>query len=207
LSSPNFFLNSLQKLPSDFYGSPATAVAQSLLGKIFVHSTKSTIYSGIIVETEAYDQTDAASHSYSGLSKRNEAMFKQGGHLYVYLIYGMYNCMNVVTGNEGSGEAVLIRAVEPVTGIREMIKNRFGRKESDMVRPADLTSGPGKLCKAFSIGLKHNGHSLLSDDIFFAESSLFSHKFRIIKTTRIGITKDSHLKRRFHIDNNSFVSG
>ncbi len=193
-------------MPPEFYQRKVTVVAKELLGKIFVHRSKGVTFSGIIVETEAYDQNDAASHSYKGISPRNEVMFRTGGCLYVYLIYGMYYCMNAVTGYEGKGEAVLIRALEPVEGIDTMIKNRFEEQDIAKIKPVNLTNGPGKLCEAFNISMKQNGRVLWSDDLYIAESPVFPSKHKILKTGRVGITKDIHLNRRYYIMNNKFVS-
>lgn len=196
----------MSKLPVNFYSRDAVDVAQTLLGKIFVHSSGKTFYSGIITEVEAYNQEDEASHSYKGVSERNKVMFYEGGHLYVYFIYGAYNCMNVVTSTSGVGEAVLIRGIEPITGIKQMLRNRGINAGRIMSALSNLTNGPGKVCEAFAISKKHNGLSLTEDIVYICSSSLFDRKFSIGSSARIGITKGTHLQWRFFIKGNSFVS-
>jgi DNA-3-methyladenine glycosylase len=117
-------------LPRLFYLRPTLAVAHDLLGCLFVKRTGKKLLVGKIVEVEAYKQNDPASHSFHGQTQRNDVMFLEGGHLYVYFTYGMHFCANVVTGKEGIGEAVLIRAVEPLSGLETMEKNRFSVAQS-----------------------------------------------------------------------------
>ncbi|NUN07729.1 MAG: DNA-3-methyladenine glycosylase [Ignavibacteriaceae bacterium] len=197
---------SLRKLPADFYIRKATAVAKDLLGKIIVHQAGKVFYSGMITEVEAYRQNDEASHSYRGISKRNRVMFQEGGVIYVYLIYGMYDCMNVVTGCEGTGEAVLIRSIEPVTGIKQMAANRGLKNLSMDSALRGLTDGPGKVCQAMKVNRKHNGLNLMGEKIFIAESGLFSGRMKIGRSERIGIRKGTHLEWRYFIRDNQFVS-
>ena len=126
----------------------APDVAPWLLNKLLVHGA----CVGRIVEVEAYREDDPASHSYRGRTGRTEVMFGAAGHLYVYFTYGMHYCANVVTGKEGHGAAVLLRAVTPLAGIDVMTERRGGRR--------DLADGPAKLCQAFAIGPAHNGADL-----------------------------------------------
>lgn len=126
-------------------------VAAELLGKLLVVDRDGWVVSGRIVETEAYTSDDPASHSFRGPTPRNRVMFGPAGHLYVYLSYGIHRCANVVTGVEGDGQAVLLRAVDPVEGI-ELMRKRRGREP--------LADGPGKLCHAFGIDLGDNGAEL-----------------------------------------------
>ena len=146
---------------------------------------------GKIVEVEAYlGPHDLAAHSARGLTERNKIMFGPPGHAYVYFIYGMYFCMNVVTEREGHASAVLLRAIEPV-------KNIAGR-----------TCGPGLLCRALNIDRRLNGHNLLSDDFFIAEPDA-AESVSIIKCPRIGVDYAGHWAKRhlrFYIKDNPFVS-
>lgn len=128
-------------------------------------------------------------------------MFGEGGHLYVYFTYGMHFCANVVTRGQGIGEAVLIRAVEPIEGIEMMKKNRGFRKSGD----ADLTNGPAKFCEAFGIGRQHNGVDLLGDKVFLAEGENIPRN-KIIVSKRIGIRNGTKKKWRLFVKGNTFVS-
>lgn len=158
------------------------------------------IYAGIIVETEAYlGSADAASHSYRGMTKRNEQMFGEGGVVYVYFTYGAHYCMNVVTAPAGTAHAVLIRAVEPVEGISRMMRNR----STDDIY--NLCSGPGKLCCAMEISLKQNGAVIGGGEIDIIEPEN-AIKRKVIRTKRIGITKDADKLYRFIDSGSPFVS-
>jgi DNA-3-methyladenine glycosylase len=172
----------MRKLPRKFYNRDTIVVARELLGKYLVHGDRV----GRIVETEAYlGPHDLAAHSARGRTKRNEVMFGPPGYAYVYMIYGMYFCMNVVTEHAA---AVLIRAIEPVRGL------------------AGKTSGPGLLCNAMKIDRRLNGHDLLSDDLFIARGSVSG---RIVKRPRIGVEYAGHWARRhlrFYIAGNPFIS-
>src|SRR4030067_540339 len=142
----------MRKLPRAFYDRDTIAVARDLLGKYLVHKARGVERVGRIVEVEAYlGPHDPAAHSAKGLTERTKVMFGPPGHAYVYMIYGMYYCVNVVTEDEGHGSAVLLRGVEPV-------KNVDGR-----------TRGPGLLCKAMHIDRRLNGHDLVSDDLYIAD--------------------------------------
>lgn len=156
---------------------------------------------GIIVETEAYLTGDPASHAYCGRTERNAAMFGPPGHAYIYLSYGIHEMLNVVTGPESVGEAVLIRAIEPIYGIESMRANRGGLK-SDI----DLTNGPGKLTLAMKINrLEHN-----QQDVTRAGGGLVIVPERtdcVVETsTRIGITKGVEMPWRFFVKGNRYVS-
>ena len=180
----------MTKLPHTFYDRDTVLVAQELLGKWLVHNAGGVERIGKIVETEAYlGQHDLAAHSSKGLTARTKTMFGPPGFAYVYLIYGMYHCMNVVTEREGHASAVLLRAIEPV-------KNLAGR-----------TQGPGLLCRAMGIDRRLNAHDLLSDDFFIAEPAV-AEKFPIAKRPRIGDYARHWAKRllRFYIKGNPFVS-
>ena len=142
-------------LPVSFYGQDTERAAQGLLGCFLDHRGSAGRVTGRIVETEAYVTGDEAAHSFRGKTKRNGVLFGPVGHAYVYFVYGMHCCLNAVTGVEGSGEAVLIRALEPVGGITTMEQRR------DTKDLQNLCSGPGKLTRAFGITLACNGISLM----------------------------------------------
>ncbi|HSW56612.1 MAG TPA: DNA-3-methyladenine glycosylase [Ignavibacteriaceae bacterium] len=197
---------STKKLKKSFYRREVLVVAQELLGKILVKSHGKEIITGKIVEVEAYHgDTDEAAHSYGGVTKRNEIMFEAGGYLYVYFTYGAHHCCNVVTGKKGQGTAVLIRAVEPVEGIDSMIRNRFGRKLKNDKEIFNLTSGPGKVCQAFSIDRTHSGTDLTGNKIFILDGEKIKSK-DIGISKRIGITRSVDLPWRFFIKDNPYLS-
>jgi DNA-3-methyladenine glycosylase len=135
----------MRRVPRRLLAGDAPVVAPLLLNKLLVHGE----CIGRIVEVEAYREDDPASHSHRGRTPRTEVMFGPPGHLYVYFTYGMHFCANVVTGADGEGAAVLLRAVEPLDGIEIMRERRGGRPQ--------LADGPAKLCQAFAIGPEHNG--------------------------------------------------
>ncbi len=194
------------KLKRNFYTRDVLTVAKELLGKILVHNVRGQILAGKIVEVEAYDgKIDKAAHSYVGRTKRNEIMFNEGGYLYVYLSYGVHYCCNVVTGVKDHGTAVLIRAVEPVEGIERMIKNRYGKKQVTEKEMFNLTSGPGKVCMAMEINIKHSGLDLLGDKIFILNRRKVKEEM-IGVSKRIGISKSAHLPWRFFIKHNPYLS-
>jgi DNA-3-methyladenine glycosylase len=195
-----------RKLKKSFYRRELLDVARSLLGKILVKASGDKILAGKIVEVEAYHgDSDEAAHSYGGITKRNEIMFEAGGYLYVYFTYGAHHCCNVVTGKKGQGTAVLIRAVEPVEGIDSMIRNRFGRKLKNDKEIFNLTSGPGKVCQAFSIDRTHSGTDLTGNKIFILNGEKIKSK-DIGVSKRIGITRSVDLPWRFFIKNNPYLS-
>ncbi|KAA9349073.1 DNA-3-methyladenine glycosylase [Larkinella humicola] len=192
------------KLPLTFYENHDTiTLAQRLLGCELVHESPEGTTAGIIVETEAYLTGDPACHAYRRKTARNAAMFGPAGTLYVYLIYGFYHCLNVVTGPEDVGEAVLIRALEPTEGINLMGE----RRNLDPATKAGLrglTSGPGKLVIAMGISRDHNFWSLTESGIYIRPS--VRNDIDIVTTTRIGITQGSDLPYRFYVKGNRFVS-
>lgn len=194
------------KLQREFYLRPAIELAPLLLGKTFIRMYKKRKLAGLIVETEAYGYDgDMASHSFPGKTKRNETMFWEGGYLYVYFIYGMYFCCNVVAGEKSKGEAVLIRALQPIEGIEEMIKNRSKVDRKINMDKRTVSNGPGKICQAMSIDLSDNGISLLGEEVYIADENILG-RFEVVKTTRVGIVKSADLNRRFYIKDNPFVS-
>jgi len=196
-----------KKLPRSFYTRSTLTVAKELLGKTFVRIIDGEILSGMIVETEAYLHNDLACHTFRGKTERNKVMFNDGGYLYVYFTYGMHYCSNIVTNKENIGEAVLIRAVEPITGINVMKKNRF---PNDHHLKSDrhlhlITNGPAKFAQAFSLTKFENGIDLLGNKIFIAEGETLSSS-RIVSTTRIGINTAIEKKWRFYINGNEWIS-
>lgn len=194
------------KLPIEFYNRDVKSVAKSLLGKIFVRKIDNLVLSGRIVEVEAYDgKNDQASHSYNGLTKRNEVMFGKPGNLYVYFTYGMHFCANVVTGKEGYGAAVLIRAIEPIEGISTLAKNRFNKENISQKELINLCSGPAKICQAFNIKREQNGFNLSGNEIYILDAPEIPAS-KIVSATRIGIKKSIDLLWRYYIKDNPFVS-
>lgn len=151
-----------------------------------------------IVETEAYDQSDVASHSYRGETQRTKVMFGRPGHLYVYFTYGMHYCCNVVVGSEGYGAAVLIRALEPISGEKAM-QNRRGRGGKE------ATNGPAKLCQALGIDKALNGHDLSCPPLKLIIKPPLRQR-DIVQTTRIGIAHGKDVPWRFYIRENPYVS-
>ena len=198
-----------KKLPRSFYLRPTLDVARDLLGKYFVRKYRGKILMGKIVEVEAYlGEKDPASHAFNGKTKRNDVMFWRGGHLYVYFTYGMHLCSNVVTEKEGKGRAVLIRAVEPITGIEMMQKLRESANKLKRGKIADrvnLTNGPAKFCQAFGIRREQNGTDLLGDEIFITKGESILRS-KIAATRRIGIKNGKKKRWRFYIKGNIFVS-
>jgi len=181
----------MRKLERTFYDRDTIAVARELLGKYLVHASRGVERIGRIVEVEAYlGPHDLAAHSSKGLTERTEVMFGPPGRAYVYLIYGMYHCMNVVTEKAGHGSAVLLRAIEPV-------KNVEGR-----------TQGPGLLCQAMRIDRRLNAHDLLSDDFYIAAPAR-TEDLVIVKRPRIGVGYAGYWARRhlrFYAKGSPFVS-
>lgn len=177
---------------------PAEDAARRLLGSELVSKVDGKIVRVRIVETEAYDQNDEASHTYRGQSSRNETMFKSAGHLYVYFTYGLHHCINIVCGEEGIGAGVLIRAVEPLEGI-EIIEGRRGTSGRN------VTNGPGKVAQALGINLVLNGHYLDKYPVLLIAKPPLPGS-AIISSRRIGISKAVHELRRYYIAGNRHIS-
>jgi DNA-3-methyladenine glycosylase len=182
-------------LPRSFYQRPAKTLARALLGKLLVRQEGPVQRIGRIVEVEAYlGPQDLAAHSSKGRTARTEVMFGPAGHAYVYLIYGIHHCMNVVAGGQGEGSAVLLRALEPVANLE-------GRSQ-----------GPGLLCKAMGIDLSHYGWDLCSDDLFIAEARALHLRFprqSIVARPRIGVDYAGAWAAkplRFYLEGNPFIS-
>lgn len=201
----------LQKLSRSFYGRDSVTVARELLGKVLVHKTGGQELRAIIVETEAYGGIpDKAAHSY-GRKKtpRTKIMFGDPGFSYVYLIYGIYNCFNIVVAKEGDPQAVLIRALEPLEGLETMAINRYnkGYKELSQKQIYGLTNGPGKLCMAMNIDRSWNGEDLSQDTLYLEAGK--EEEQKIVRAKRIGIDYAQEAKDylwRFYLRDNPFVS-
>jgi DNA-3-methyladenine glycosylase len=185
----------MQKLARDFFARDTVAVAKDLLGCFLVLRIGNLEKIARIVEVEAYlGAHDLAAHSSKGITKRTRTMYGPPGFAYVYLIYGIHHCMNVVTEPEGCGSAVLIRAVEPICNI-----------------PGN-TKGPGLVCKAMDINLRLNGHDLCSDDFYIANATEpeWRHKdIKIVQRPRIGVAyagKWANELLRFYIEGNGYIS-
>ena len=180
-----------RKLSRSFYDRDTTIVARNLLGKYLIRKYRGHEKIGKIVEVEAYlGSHDLAAHSARGRTPRTEVMFGPPGCAYVYMIYGMYFCMNVVTEKEGHASAVLLRAVEPIQNIKEN------------------TRGPGLLCKAMKIDKRLNGHDLESDGFYIAEGD-FLEDLKIIERPRIGVDYAKQWAQRllrFYIKDNLYIS-
>lgn len=190
----------MEKLPLAFYQRDTTQVAKELLGCYLVHNSPEGVTAGRIVETEAYlGQTDPACHSYGGMTDRCKTMFGPAGRVYVYLIYGIHYCFNITTDRPDLAAAVLIRALEPVEGIKLMQKRR-GRE-----KVTELCSGPGKLAQAMGFTREHDGASLF-DGVIEVYGGGLRPEEEMVATTRIGISKAADWPLRFYLKNNPYVS-
>jgi|SRR5699024_4295767 len=196
-------INSFKLLPRTFYHQPTLKLAEDLLGHVLVKTTDEGTTSGVIVETEAYlGASDQAAHSYQNRrTKRTEIMFQTPGHVYTYQMH-THCLVNVVSGEEGNPQAVLIRAVEPYTGIELMEKRRPVKK------PKNLTNGPGKLTKALGINMSDYGRTFFGSPIYIASGSP-PEKERVERGPRIGIDNAGEARDypyRFWIKDNPYVS-
>lgn len=177
----------MRPVPRTLLAGDAPDVAPQLLNKLLVHGP----CVGRIVEVEAYREDDPASHTFRGRTARNAVMFGPAGHLYVYFTYGMHHCANVVTGPEGQGAAVLLRAVVPVAGIDLMRERRGGR--------AQLADGPAKLCQAFAIGPEHNGVDVCGGAVVRIFDDGAPPPERPVVGPRVGISKAVDVPWRFRV--------
>lgn len=188
-------------IPREFYERHVVDVSRDLLGKLLVRVYKQKVLVGKIVETEAYrGKDDPASHAYRGKTPRNSIMFGKPGVAYIYIIYGMYHCLNVIAEPEGNAAGVLIRAIEPLEGI-DLMKELRGTEKTK-----NLTNGPGKLTKALAIDKSFNGMDLTQKNILFIAYPSQKEVFEIVETKRIGIKVGLDKRWRFYIRNNPFVS-
>jgi DNA-3-methyladenine glycosylase len=196
LERHGFRTQKILTLPRAFYNRATVEVARDLLGKVLVHGDTA----GIIVETEAYlGGDDLASHSAAGITDRTRVIFGPPGHAYVYLSYGMHDCLNIVAEPRGTPGCVLIRALEPVAGL-EIMRSRRPRARSDR----DLASGPGKLTRALGITRQHTGVDVTKGELTVQSGQ--SGDLEIAVTPRIGITKCADWPLRFYILGNPYVS-
>ncbi|MCD6484158.1 MAG: DNA-3-methyladenine glycosylase [Candidatus Odinarchaeota archaeon] len=188
-------------IPREFYERHVVDVSRDLLGKLLVRIYNQKVLVGKIVETEAYrGKDDPASHAYRGKTPRNSIMFGKPGVAYIYTIYGMYHCLNVIAEPEGNAAGVLIRAIEPLKGI-DLMKQLRGTDKTK-----NLTNGPGKLTKALAIDKSFNGMDLTQKNILFIAYPNRKEVFEIVETKRIGIKVGLDKMWRFYIRNNPFVS-
>lgn len=201
----------MKTLDRDFYNRDSLIVARELLGKVLVHEIHGQKTSVKIVEAEAYmGITDRAAHSYGGKRTPSvEVMYGGPGFAYVFMVYGMYYCLNIVTREEGNPQAVLIRAGEPIRGLDFMAQNRFKKTYKQLTKSQvkGLTNGPGKLCKALLIDKCLNGEDLCGGKLYVEEGE--NEKFNIISSKRIGIDYAEEARDylwRFYLENNEYVS-
>jgi len=214
-------ISELKALPPTFYYAPAPELAKALLGMWLVRLAPADetgqlipACAGRIVETEAYSQDDPASHSFNGPTPRTQVMFAGGGIAYVYLIYGIHHCMNVVAEPQGTGAAILIRAVEPLRGLPEMWAARFGNlpfAADDARRVRALCDGPGKLAQAFGITVERdNSQDLSSGSLRVLRPPGYESIAvgEVIESPRIGISRATELNWRFYAQRDAYwVSG
>lgn len=184
------------RLGADFYARPVLEVARDLVGCVLVHRG----VGGLIVETEAYHESEPACHAYRGPTPRAKTLFDEPGTAYVYFSYGMHTLLNAVAEPAGIGAAVLIRAIEPVWGVEEM-RNRRGRTAL-----RDLCSGPAKLTQALAVDLSFNRGSLIEGPIEIRTYPRPRDEKAIASTTRIGISNATELPWRFHLKGNAHIS-
>jgi DNA-3-methyladenine glycosylase len=182
-------------LDPGFFAAPVTEVARALVGCVVAHRGTA----GVIVETEAYHDTEPACHAYVGLTARTRTLFGPPGRAYVYRSYGIHALLNAVAEPEGTGAAVLIRALEPIAGLEDM------RSRRRLVRVEDLCSGPGKLTQALGVGLELNGGDLASSALRFHPPRP-GDAARVVRDRRVGITKATDLAWRFCAAGSRFVS-
>ena len=199
--------NHLKKLPLSFYTrEDVVLIAKELIGKILVTNFNNQLTSGRIVETEAYaGELDKASHASKGKTERTAVMFGSGGSAYVYLCYGIHQMFNIVTAKEGVPHAILIRAVEPVEG-KEIMIERTGKKKWD----STITSGPGRVGKAFGFHTSQCGLLLTGDELFIADDGFRVKEKDIVSSPRIGVDyagEHAEWHYRFYLKGSKYVSG
>jgi DNA-3-methyladenine glycosylase len=193
-------MRSMRALASEFYERPVLEVARDLIGCTVAHRG----VAGVVVETEAYHESEPACHAFVGLTPRTRTIFGPPGRAYVYLSYGIHAMLNAVCEREGVGAAVLIRALDPTAGLEEMRARRglAGRSGNDR----DLCSGPGKLTQALGISLEQNGSDLARGPIRIGPRTDGWLEPVVVEDTRVGITKAVDLPWRFSVAGNRYVS-
>ena len=198
-------------MDQDFYNVDSITLAKNLLNKFLVREYDNKKIVTKIVETEAYMGTiDKAAHVYNNKkSTRTAPLYLSGGHIYVYLIYGMYNCLNISANKENIPHCVLIRAVEPIENIDEMSYNRFSKSHNELsnYQKKNLTNGPGKLCKALNIDRSLSGDSVFGSHLYIIDND--NNDFEIVEDKRINIDYAEEYKDklwRFYIKDNKYVS-
>jgi DNA-3-methyladenine glycosylase len=194
-------------LPLSFYQRDTLDLVPEILGKVLVRNLKGKVLAGRIVEIEAYIGNDPASHAARGMTDRNKVMYEAGGLAYVYFTYGMHYCFNIVTDKKGFPAAFLVRALEPIAGIDEMLKNRkISNAGLGKDKLLSLTNGPAKLCQAMRIDRKLNGIRLDGGELFLADDGFIVHLNKIGVSPRIGIKVGTEREWRFYLKGNPFVS-
>lgn len=201
----------MKKLTREFYTRNVLEVSKDLLGKLLVYEDNGKKLTGKIVEVEAYmGPEDKAAHSYGGkVTERTRVMYKEGGYVYIFMIYGMYYCFNIVVAGVDEPQAILIRAIEPIHNIDEMSINRFNKAYDNLTtyEKKNLSNGPGKLCRAMNIRKDLNGADLCGDKIYILDMD--DSSFEIVTSKRIGIDYAEEAKDflwRFYIRDNKYIS-
>ncbi|MBS1507476.1 MAG: DNA-3-methyladenine glycosylase [Bacteroidetes bacterium] len=189
--------------PSFYTRSNVVVIARELLGKVLSTKINGLTTSGMIVETEAYSEKEKGCHAYKGMTQRNAVMYDDGGVAYLYLCYGIHQMVNVVTNTKGIADAVLIRALEPMTGMEVMMERM------NVSHVKRITSGPGKLTRALGIDKSFNGKSLAGKELWIEDCGMKVKPAEIIKSPRIGIDyagDDALLPWRFTLKGNEWIS-
>lgn len=200
----------MERLQRSFFQRDTITVAKELLGKVLVHEIGGVKLGGKIVETEAYlGVEDKAAHSYGGRrTDRVEIMYGEAGFAYVFVIYGMHFCFNVVTREKGTPQAVLVRALQPCYSLDDISINRFNKTYEELTKTQikNLTNGPGKLCRALNINKSLNGEDLCGEVLYIEDNN---DNFQIVTSRRVGIDYAEEYKDkpwRFYIADNPYVS-
>lgn len=201
------------KITKDFYARDARVVAKELLGKILVRKVNNIVLKGKIVETEAYiGKIDKASHAYGNRrTERTEPLYGEAGIAYVYFIYGLYHCFNVITNKKDEAEGVLIRAIEPLNEFDYLSQIRFHKKYNELTKLQikSLTDGPSKLCMAMNITKINNYEDMTKSEDLYIESININENFEIVESKRIGIDYAEEARDflwRYYIKDNKYIS-